>query len=173
MGDRYVTGLKERNLEAARITDKMPANFNCLGLIHLMLPQAKIVHIKRNPVDTCLSNFTKLFGHKAQPQSYDLAEIGRYYRNYARLMEHWRQQKPDVMIVDFRLAADVDGLQVIAHLNQCANADIPALLLTGDTALDVLQVIKMSGVSFLNKPVASKDLIQRLADILGGCSTRI
>jgi len=95
MGERYVAGLAERNPAAARITDKMPANFNCLGLIHLMLPQAKIVHVKRNPVDTCLSNFTKLFGHKAQPQSYNLTEIGLYYRNYARLMEHWREVLPE------------------------------------------------------------------------------
>jgi tetratricopeptide (TPR) repeat protein len=94
MGNRYVTGLAERNPKAARITDKMPANFNCLGLIHLMLPNAKIIHIKRNPVDTCLSNFTKLFGHKSQPQSYDLTEIGLYYRNYARLMDHWREVLP-------------------------------------------------------------------------------
>jgi len=94
IGDRYVTGLKDRNPEALRITDKMPANFNCIGLIHLMLPQAKIIHVKRNPVDTCLSNFTKLFGHKAQPQSYDLVEIALYYRNYTRLMEHWREVLP-------------------------------------------------------------------------------
>jgi len=95
MGEKYVAGLKGRNPEATRITDKMPANFNCIGLIHLMLPNAKIIHIKRNPVDTCLSNFTKLFGHKSQPQSYDLAEIGLYYRNYARLMEHWREVLPE------------------------------------------------------------------------------
>jgi len=95
MGERYVAGLKERNPEAAHITDKMPANFNCLGLIHLMLPNAKIIHVKRNPVDTCLSNFSKLFGHKAQPQSYDLSEIGHYYRNYAKMMERWREVLPE------------------------------------------------------------------------------
>ncbi len=93
LGERYVAGLKGRNPEAQRITDKMPANFNCLGLIHLMLPNAKIIHVKRNPVDTCLSAFSRLF-NKSQHQSYDLAEIGRYYRNYALLMEHWRQVLP-------------------------------------------------------------------------------
>ncbi len=93
LGERYVAGLRARNAEAARITDKMPANFNCLGLIHLMLPNAKIVHVKRNPVDTCLSGFTKLF-NKSQHHSYDLAEIGRYYKNYATIMEHWRKVLP-------------------------------------------------------------------------------
>ncbi len=94
LGERYVAGLRSRNGEAARITDKMPANFNCVGLIHLMLPNAKIVHVKRNPVDTCLSGFTKLF-NKSQHHSYDLAEIGRYYRNYASIMEHWRKVLPE------------------------------------------------------------------------------
>ncbi|OGQ96334.1 MAG: hypothetical protein A2521_10790 [Deltaproteobacteria bacterium RIFOXYD12_FULL_57_12] len=93
MGERYVEGLRVRNPAAKRITDKMPANFNCLGLIHLMLPNAKIVHVKRNPVDTCLSGFTRLF-NKSQHHSYDLAEIGRYYRNYAIIMDHWRQVLP-------------------------------------------------------------------------------
>ncbi|MFA6283338.1 MAG: sulfotransferase [Desulfurivibrionaceae bacterium] len=93
LGQRYVDGLKARQPEAKHITDKMPANFNCIGLIHLMLPNAKIIHVKRNPVDTCLSGFTRLF-NKSQYHSYDLAEIGRYYRNYAILMEHWRKVLP-------------------------------------------------------------------------------
>lgn len=93
MGKRYVKGLQERAPGSPRITDKMPANFNCLGLIHLMLPNAKIVHVKRDPVDTCVSCYTRLF-NKSQYQSYDLAELGRYYRNYARLMDHWREVLP-------------------------------------------------------------------------------
>ncbi len=93
LGLRYVKGLQARQPEAKHITDKMPANFNCVGLIHLMLPNATIIHIKRNPVDTCLSGFTRLF-NKSQYHSYDLAEIGRYYRNYAILMAHWRKVLP-------------------------------------------------------------------------------
>lgn len=93
LGEKYVAGLKARNPDAQRITDKMPANFNCVGLIHLMLPNAKIVHVRRNPVDTCLSAFSRLF-NKSQHQSYDLAEIGRYCRNYALLMDHWRAVLP-------------------------------------------------------------------------------
>lgn len=93
MGEKYVAGLRARNQQAQRITDKMPANFNCVGLIHLMLPKARIIHVKRNPVDTCLSGFTRLF-NKSQHHSYDLAEIGRYYRNYAAIMAHWREVLP-------------------------------------------------------------------------------
>ena len=93
MGERYVAGLRSRNQEAQRITDKMPANFHCVGLIHLMLPRARIIHVRRNPVDTCLSGFSHIFNN-TQQQSYDLAEIGRYYRNYATLMDHWRSVLP-------------------------------------------------------------------------------
>lgn len=93
LGERYVAGLQARAPGSPRITDKMPANFNYVGLIHLMLPRAKIVHVKRNPVDTCLSCYTRLF-NKSQYQSYDLAEIGRYYRGYAQLMQHWRSVLP-------------------------------------------------------------------------------
>jgi len=62
-------------------------------LIHLMLPNAKIIHVNRNPVDTCVSCFTRLF-HRKQEHTYDLAELGRYYADYARLMDHWRTVLP-------------------------------------------------------------------------------
>lgn len=93
MGEKYVAQLKQRAPDSPHITDKMPANFLELGLIHLMLPNAKIIHVRRNPVDTCLSAFTRLF-HKSQHQSYDLREIGRYYRDYLSVMSHWRDVLP-------------------------------------------------------------------------------
>jgi tetratricopeptide (TPR) repeat protein len=120
MGQRYVAGLQARAPDSPRITDKMPANFSYLGLIHLMLPQAKIVHVKRNPVDTCWSCFTKLFG-RSQYQSYDLAELGRYYRNYARLMQHWREVLPPGAFHEIQyeaLVADQEG-QARALLDYC------------------------------------------------------
>ena len=73
----------------ARITDKMPYNFLHVGLIHAMFPRARIVHCMRNPLDNCFSCYATLFssGHEF---SYDLTELGRYYRAYADLMAHWR-----------------------------------------------------------------------------------
>jgi tetratricopeptide (TPR) repeat protein len=93
LGETYVEQVRARAPEARHITDKMPANFQMLGLIHLMLPNAKIIHIKRNPVDTCVSNFTKLF-NRSQFQSYDMTELGNYYRNYLDIMAHWRSVLP-------------------------------------------------------------------------------
>lgn len=93
-GAEYVRGLCRLAPDARRITDKMPQNFLFVGLIHLMMPNARIIHVKRNPVDTCLSCYTKAFTNRNIKYSYDLAELGHHYVNYIRLMEHWRQVLP-------------------------------------------------------------------------------
>ena len=93
LGDAYVKRLAQGAGKAARITDKMPRNFFFLGLIHLALPKARIVHCVRDPVDTCLSCYQIHFA-AGQEFAYDLDELGRYYRLYARLMDHWRAVLP-------------------------------------------------------------------------------
>ncbi|MFH2134320.1 MAG: sulfotransferase, partial [Pseudomonadota bacterium] len=100
-GAEYIAAVQQRAPNAKRITDKMPANFFAAPLIHLMLPNAKIIHINRNPVDTCLSCFTRLFQRK-QEHTYDLAELGRYYAEYARLMDHWRAVLPEGAFLDIK-----------------------------------------------------------------------
>jgi len=107
-GAEYVAGLQRRAPAAQRITDKMPANFLAVGLIYLMLPNARIIHVKRNPVDTCLSCFTQLF-KDGQEFTYDLAELGRYYVGYARLMEHWRKVLPAGVFLDVQYEDIVAG----------------------------------------------------------------
>lgn len=92
-GRQYIDRLRSHHPSALRITDKMPANYLALGLIPLMLPKAKIIHVKRNPIDTCVSCFTRLF-NRHQEATYDLQELGRHYKNYARLMDHWRSILP-------------------------------------------------------------------------------
>ena len=91
--EEYLAAITQRAPQARHITDKMPANFFAVPLIHLMLPNAKIIHVNRNPVDTCVSCYTRLF-HRKQEHTYDLAELGRYYADYARLMAHWRKVLP-------------------------------------------------------------------------------
>ena len=120
LAEKYVNGLQERSPDAKHITDKMPANFYCIGLIHLMLPNAKIVHVKRNPLDTCLSGFSRLF-NKSQFQSYDLSDSGRYYRNYFDLMAHWREVLPEGSFYEIQyeeLVADTEG-QAKALIDYC------------------------------------------------------
>ena len=97
MGEEYLAGVRARAPGAARITDKMPSNFQFVGLIHMMLPNARIVHCMRDPLDTCLSCYRTQFVH-GQEFTYDLDELGFYYRHYAQLMEHWRRVLPGKML---------------------------------------------------------------------------
>ena len=119
LGARYVSGVKARAAAAARIVDKMPGNFRLAGLIHLALPNARIIHTIRDPIDTCLSCFSKLFSGD-QPYTYDLGELGRYYRAYEALMDHWRRVLPKGVMLDVRYEAVVADIErearrLIAH----------------------------------------------------------
>ena len=108
----YIAELQGRAPNAKRITDKMPGNFLAIGLIHAMLPNAKIIHVSRNPVDTCLSCFTQLFEHKHE-YSYVLSELGQYYSDYSKLMSHWRTVLPAGALLDVQyedIVADPETL---------------------------------------------------------------
>ncbi|HTO67453.1 MAG TPA: sulfotransferase [Bradyrhizobium sp.] len=111
LGKAYLAQISGPATSAARIVDKMPANFLSVGLIHLALPQARIIHVKRDPVDTCLSCFSQLFA-EGQPFAYDLAELGRYYKGYEALMAHWRAVLPPGTMLEVQyedIVADLDG----------------------------------------------------------------
>jgi tetratricopeptide (TPR) repeat protein len=119
LGANYVSGVRARAPAAERIVDKMPGNFRLAGLIHLALPNARIIHTIRDPIDTCLSCFSKLFSGD-QPYAYDLGELGRYYRAYATLMEHWRHVLPEGVMLEVRYEAVVADIEqearrLIAH----------------------------------------------------------
>jgi len=75
---------------ATRIIDQTPSNFTLVGLIHLALPNARVIHAVRDPADISVSFFSKLFA-AGQYYTYDLTELGRYYRPYQALMGHWRR----------------------------------------------------------------------------------
>jgi len=94
LADDYLLKLRTYHASAAHITDKMPQNFLYIGMLAVMLPNAKIVHCRRNPMDTCLSIFKTLFGSTGLQWSYDIDDLGRYYRMYMELMAHWNQMLP-------------------------------------------------------------------------------
>ena len=111
IGEAYARRLDKQAPGSPRITDKMPSNFYFVGLIHLALPKAKIIHTNRNPVDTCVSCFSKLFAGE-QTQTYDLGELGRYYRAYYELMAHWRRVLPAGSFLDVQyeeVVGDTEG----------------------------------------------------------------
>lgn len=84
----YVQHLRELDGDAVRIVDKMPHNFMHLGLIQLLFPDARVIHVSRDPLDTCLSCYTQEFT-AAHAYTYDLGVLGAYYKQYERLMRHW------------------------------------------------------------------------------------
>jgi tetratricopeptide (TPR) repeat protein len=93
LAQRYLGILRTHSAAALRIVDKMPHNFQLLGLIGLLLPRAKIIHCRRDALDTCVSCFThQLVGHG---YSNDLENLGFYYREYADLMDHWASVLPN------------------------------------------------------------------------------
>ncbi len=79
-----------------RIVDKMPGNYHFVGLIHAILPNAKIIHSRRHPIETCLSCYRIHFAEGHQ-WTYNLRELGRHYRRYWNLMQHWRTEFPGLM----------------------------------------------------------------------------
>jgi hypothetical protein len=93
VADHYLAALRERGLKADRVVDKMPLNFLRVGLIATLLPNARIIHTRRDPMDTCVSCYFQHFA-RGFHFSYDLANLGRYYREYERLMAHWHTVLP-------------------------------------------------------------------------------
>lgn len=98
-GQEYITSISALAPKAKHITDKMPANYLLMGLIPLMLPNAKIIHVKRDPIDTCLSCFTRLF-NDPQSATYELKELALHYQNYLKLMDHWRNVMPPDQFIE-------------------------------------------------------------------------
>jgi tetratricopeptide (TPR) repeat protein len=111
LGSSYVSLIRSAAPAAQRIVNKMPLNFKYVGLIHLALPNARIIHVRRDPLDTCFSCFSLLFSGD-QSFTYDQGELARYYLGYAALMEHWRSVLPEGVMIEVQyedLVADLRG----------------------------------------------------------------
>jgi hypothetical protein len=112
LGEHYTERLWSLAPEAKRITDKMPANFFYIGMIHLMLPQAKIIHAMRDPMDSCFSCYSRLFNGANLAFAYGLGTLGRYYARYSKIMRHWHAVLPQGTILDMpyeSMVADTEG----------------------------------------------------------------
>ncbi|HEX7340353.1 MAG TPA: sulfotransferase [Rhodanobacteraceae bacterium] len=97
VGRRYLAQTRWRAWGRRYYIDKWPMNFQLAGLIHAALPQAKIVHIARPPLDVCFSNLKAMFGN-AGAYSYDMAALAHFHRQYERLATHWRQALPGAVL---------------------------------------------------------------------------
>ena len=97
LGQQYLDSTRKHRSGAPHFTDKMPNNFPSVGLIHLILPNAKIINAKRHPLDSCMGTYKQLF-YKGQAFSYDLMELGEYYLEYDRIMAHWHDVLPGLLL---------------------------------------------------------------------------
>jgi len=109
LGETYLEETRVYRHGAPFFIDKMPGNFRDIGFIHLILPNAKIIDARREPMACCFGNFKQLFvsGHEF---TYDLADMGRYYRNYVELMDHWDRALPG-KVLQVRHEEVVDDLE--------------------------------------------------------------
>ena len=175
LGARYLETVQMLAPAASRIADKMPANYLFAGLIHLAFPHARIIHTLRDPVDTCLSCFSRLFAGGRHNYTYDLAELGRYHRRYQQLMAHWQRVLPPGRILELHyedIVADLDGQarRLTAH---CGLDWDPHCLSFYDTkrpvrtasALQVRQPIYRGAVG---RAAAYADFLRPLTDALNG-----
>jgi tetratricopeptide (TPR) repeat protein len=124
MGERYVDRIWRHAPNALHIIDKMPANFFYVGLIHQMLPHAKIIHAMRDPMDSCFSCYSRLFINENLGFSYDLKTLGRYYERYITLMDHWDAVLPPGSVLNLRYEELIDDTEMQAR-RLLAYLDLP------------------------------------------------
>jgi tetratricopeptide (TPR) repeat protein len=119
LGQQYIEDTRIHRQGAPFFIDKMPNNFRHIGLIKLILPNAKIIDARRHPMACCFSGFKQLFA-EGQEFSYDLTDFGRYYNDYVELMDHWDSVSPNsVLRVHYEnVVADLDT-QVARILEYC------------------------------------------------------
>ena len=113
LGERYLRETRAYRTAKTFFIDKMPNNFRHIGLIHLMLPNARIIDVRREPMACCFSNLKQLFA-SGQEFTYSIEDIGRYYRTYLELMGHWDAVLPE-RVLRIRYEDVVDDLAGNVH----------------------------------------------------------
>jgi tetratricopeptide (TPR) repeat protein len=113
LGDTYVGRLRERAPGGDHVTDKLLGNYNRIGLIQVALPNAVIIHCRRHPVDNCVSIYTNHFVDSMEHAN-DLAHLGRHYRRYHAMMEHWHRVLPG-RVLDVQYEETVGDIEAMAR----------------------------------------------------------
>ncbi len=113
-GGYYAVRLAAVAPKAKRIVDKLPANFRHLGLLHLALPKARLVHVSRDARDPCFSCYTQMYANGLN-YTYDLGELGRYYRAYETLMAHWRAVLPPGAMIEVQYETLIENFETEAR----------------------------------------------------------
>lgn len=128
MGETYIKRAERHRGDRPYFIDKTPQNFGSIGLIALILPKAKIIDARRHPLDSCFGSFKQMFA-QGQTYSYDLDELGRFYLQYERLMQHWNSVLPGhVLRVDYEDMVLDQERQTRRLLDYCGLSFEPACL---------------------------------------------
>ncbi len=152
LGGSYLNRVRPRAPHAMRIIDKSLQSFRFAGLIHLALPNARFLRLRRNPLDTCLSCFSKLFAHDLR-FTYELGELGRYHAAFDRLMDHWTQVLPSRTLMEVcyeEMVADPEA-QARRILDHCGLEWDPAVLDFHRTR----RTIRTASVNQVRQPIYS------------------
>lgn len=153
VGRRYLDGLEWRLGGERMFTDKLPSNFLNIGFIAQALPEARILHMVRDPVETCFSNLRELFS-EANPYSYDQIEIAEYYAMYQELMAHWKTRFPGrILDVDYARLTSGTGQVMQQVAGFCGLDFVPEMV---DTAVSRRSVATASAVQ-VRERVISRD----------------
>lgn len=172
LGRRYLAHTQWRARGRAFFTDKMPANFTNVSYVLRAMPNARILHMSRNPMDTCFSNLKELFAGP-YPHSYDLIEMADHYRRYRRLMAHWHALFPgrilDVQYAD--LAADPEriGREVLAFCGLSWKEGLAAIEKRTDvtTTASALQVREPIHTRFIGQWYRYAEYLEPMRERLG------
>jgi tetratricopeptide (TPR) repeat protein len=126
LGARYLAETRWRAPMARFYVDKLPPNFLLVGLIHRALPEAPILHLVREPMDVCFSNYKAMFGD-SYPYSYDLDALAAHHSQYRRLMRHWHEMLPgrilDVSYADLVSDPETTVRRILTHCGVAFEAD--------------------------------------------------
>ncbi len=175
LGRRYLDETAPIRTGRAHFIDKMPNNFSHVGLIHSMLPKATVIDVRRHPMDCCFSTFKQYFA-EGQSFSYDLETLGRYYRCYLSLMDHWDQVLPgNVLHLGYEALVRDPQTQIRRLLTHCGLEYEPGCLAFHETrrpvrtasAEQVRQPLYASGVGYWRHFEAQLEPLRRaLGDAL-------
>jgi tetratricopeptide (TPR) repeat protein len=176
LGSRYLEETAPLRSGREHFTDKLPNNFSHVGLIHAILPRATVIDARRHPMDSCFSTFKQHFA-EGQTFSYDLEDLGRYYRCYLSLMDHWDAVLPGkvlhVQYEDLVRDPEANIRELLAH---CGLAFEPACLSFHETrrpvrtasAEQVRQPLYTAGVGYWRHFEKQLEPLRRaLGDCLG------
>jgi Tfp pilus assembly protein PilF len=155
LGQEYLDHVWKLAPDARYITDKLPGNYCHLGLIHMMLPNSKIIHAMRDPMDTCFSCYALRFTH-GHEYCYDLGALGRQYLRYSKLMKHWHNVLPPDRILDVRYE------DIVADPEREARRMLDYLGLTWDSAClrfhENRRAVHTASVTQVRKPIYSNSV---------------